>query len=163
MVRQAISYEYQSYCFHKHLLANLWARPGPDDERPVDFTLRAGLAKSAVVVAVAIIEAALLDHGIARGYLPWLREEKRTIGKVLKAWSADGEGSNEKLENLAPRDQVKSVWEGLVNLARHRHALHIHRATDDIRSYYQGVIEREEQLLQQADSVIRFLQKLRPP
>lgn len=151
-VRDSICQEHQYFLFHSFLLDSLrYTKHGHAKSPPyasrINWTVRAGAVKAAILLCGSIAEAALRAHAEKRGYALATDPRNRMFGNVLKAWKV---GS-------MPRGEVAAIWTKLDNLKDARNNIHLFKAANDPNADYRQVLTAEEELLTQATDILSTL------
>lgn len=121
--------------------------------KPIDFTVRAGSIKSAVLLSASIAEAVLRALAEARAYELPRNPNHRTMGKILGAWqNAD----------KTPKAELMPVWPVLQELHSIRNNIHLFKAAADPDAAYDAVLARESDLVPQLLPTIDALSAIKP-
>jgi len=158
-IRNIIAQEHQYLHFHIFVLNNLrftsvGSACNPPYRKPIDYTLRAGAIKAAVLIGASIAEAALRAHAEHRQFEGLASQlHRRTFGNVLNAWQ----------NNSTPHTDVAVIWNELNNLKSIRDNIHLFRAANDPNAHYKQVLQVEQQTFDKLEKVIAHLQQLQSP
>jgi hypothetical protein len=113
--------------------------------------MRAGALKAGLLICASIAEAALLAHAEARGYSLPMRRSLCTFGRILKAW---------RTRHAKPHEDVAVIWDDLERLHAARNDVHLYRAIERGRDFY-DLLEAEETALKQGERVLAHLRTVR--
>lgn len=151
-IRDTVAREDQYLAFHRFLLDHLeWRSLSmPSVTGPLGWTTRAGAIKSGQLLTGSIAEGALLAHALHRGYRLPSSASSRTFGKVLNAWTQSGN----------PRSDVAPIWPELLRLLDLRNNVHLARAAVHPRASANQLLQDEQQLWTDANTVITRLRAL---
>jgi len=157
-VAYAVAVEEQYLRFHLLILERArFTEAGKIDTKPwakpLDFTIRAGSVKAAVLVAASIAEAVLRAVAEGRGYDLPKHEHRRTMGKVLGAWQENDE---------SPKAEVSGLWPVLQDLHSIRNNVHLFKAADDPSASFEAMLAREEKLIPNLIPTIDVLASIKP-
>lgn len=157
-IRDAIAQEHQYLQFHQYLLESLrYTKCGhaadPPYKNQVNYTVRAGAIKAAILLAGSIAEAALRAHAEKRGYSLHNNLRKRTFGNVLAAWKSGGN----------PRSDVNAIWPDLETLQDTRNNIHLFKAANDAKAKYSQVLADEAVFFGKVATIMNALQQLQSP
>jgi len=162
-LQKIVSYEMQSFQFHRELIARLHTRRYDDYRKkyqiqPLDFTLRAGLAKSVVSSGVAILEAVLRDYGIQKSYIPNNPAKRLTFGKILNKWLDSGDIEKAPV----PKPYIATHFPALKSIWESRNDIHLHKSVSTPKKFYEDVIPRTEAEIEALLAIMEFLKKNKP-
>ena len=122
---------------HKHV---------EEDRPPLDlnFTIRSGFVKNAIIAGVSVIEGVLSFHADSRGIRT---TDKATFGSLFTAWRRS------KYWN-----EIRPISSELSRLNKVRNRVHLY-AQPGIT--WEAVLKSEEEDLEKVHTCINFLQKLK--
>jgi hypothetical protein len=153
-VRKVIAREHQYLFLHARLLEQLrhtskGAASDPPYKWRIDYNLRAGFIKAALLVAASICEAALRAHAEKR-HLPLHKIPKcRTVGDVLNACKGQAD--------------VAAYYADLLSLKDLRNNLHLFEAAASAKAHYMAVLKQEETSFNMARKLVAECMKLKSP
>ena len=138
---------HQYFDFHLMLLDRVKHKHLEEDLPPLglNFTIRAGWVKSAIIAGVSVIEGVLLFHAQSRNIRV---SDKATFGSLTIAWK----------DNKQHWKEIQPIKAELSRLAKVRNRVHLY-AEPNIN--WENVLKSEEQDLEKVHSCIAFLQKLK--
>ncbi len=138
---------HQYFDFHLMLLDRVKHKHLEKDLPPLDlnFTIRAGSVKSAIIAGVSVIEGVLLFHAQSRNIRT---SEKATFGSLIIAWK----------DNKQHWKDIQPINGELSRLSKVRNRVHLYA---DPNLNWEGVLKSEEQDLEKVHKCISFLQKLK--
>ncbi|MFO0904270.1 MAG: hypothetical protein U0939_14805 [Pirellulales bacterium] len=154
-VRKYMAREHQYLLLHEAVLSSIhytypnWMKQKPPKMEPLDYTLRAGFVKAAVLIYASLCEAALRAHAEKRGYTLPANARHRTFGKVIAAWNGQPE--------------VATVWTDLGDLRDMRNNIHLFVAAGNPKADYKNIIAQEATMLGTANTVLGELMKITSP
>lgn len=159
-LKDCIVQEEQSLAFHKAMLKQLCFQgsgPAPSRARPIDLSLRAGIIRSAVKLYASIAEAALLYHGVRRGFINLDPSQGRwTLGKIKRAWERPpGSGT--------PQPDVAAIWADLGTLQDIRNHVHLLEMARGQGHEFRDLNAREQELIEAGKRVLGRLRDLQSP
>ncbi len=134
----------------RHTKAGSYPRHIPYSHQ-LGLTLRATFVKSIVVQGASIVEAVLRHIAETRGYKLPKKNQHRTMGTVLKAWS-DKSGS--------PKPELASHWDLIKKIHEVRNNIHIFKAVDDPNSTVDSILESEEDLIPKIRPLLDYMSSL---
>lgn len=152
-VRTIIAREHQYLKLHGMMLTELRHTKEGEASKPsykskVDYNLRAGFIKAALLIAASICEAVLRAHAEKRGYsLP--SKKKRTFGAVLHAWNG--------------KPDVAGIFTDLNDLKDIRNNIHLFVAASSATGDYKQVLVKEKAMFATARKLLKELMKLKSP
>ena len=153
-VRTVIAREHQYLFLHVRLLDQLYftdqgKAASPLYKKPIDYNLRAGFVKAALLMAASICEAVLRAHAEKRKLPLNPKKKMRTFGNVLQAWKGNPD--------------VASLWADLDDLRDMRNNIHLFVAAGSSRADYRQIIAAEKAMLTTARKLVGELMKLVSP
>jgi hypothetical protein len=146
-IRKFIATENQYLTFHRHMILGQLKFKKSETDTPSNLILsvRAGAIKSAILMGVSIIEAALRFHFEANGG----NGNGAGLGKILRLWPEQG------LPRLA-------CWSNINVLRDFRNNIHLYKAAET-DAEWATVIAEETSLLDKLDVIFTELQALKSP
>lgn len=121
--------------------------------KPIDFTVRAGIVKAAVLITASIAEAVLRALAEARGYQLPKNEYRRTMGMVLKSWQEP---------DTSPKAEVAAIWPVLQELHSIRNNVHLFKAVNDPDANFETILAQEADLVRKLTPTINTLASIKP-
>lgn len=138
---------HQYFEFHLMLLDRVKHQHVDQDKEPLglNFTIRAGAVKSAIISGVSVIESVLLFHAQSRHIRI---SDKATFGSLVVAWKADKRHWAD----------IKPINASLSRLLKVRNRVHLYSSPN---TTWENVLTSEEEDLEKVHECIAFLQKLK--
>lgn len=154
-VKKYMAREHQYLLLHESILNSIhytysnWMKQKPPRMEPLNYTLRAGFVKAAVLIYASLCEAALRSHAEKRGYSLPKNPRHRTFGRVIAEWSGQPE--------------VAVIWNDLGHLRDMRNNIHLFAAAGNANADYRSIIAQETTMLATANTVLDELMKITSP
>ncbi len=147
--------EYQYLLFHFYLIKSIQHTGAGKVKNPthigkLEWGIRIGIVKVALLLASSIIEEILLAHAIQRGYELPKKEQHRTFGKIIKAW-----------KEVSPKDINNKRWKQIEWLNDARNNIHLHKLVKTKEDFYRALHKEENKYLNGVSDLIDFLKEIK--